>query len=123
RLVGVPIVQLHQTLQTEVYELMKKHVKDYEMMYEYMSSVLQYEDTAKLYVGGQSNLMIQPEFKDVSKIYQFYSMLEDEEEIIKLLANHDDGLQVTIGNENKVDAIKHFSLITSSYKIDGNQLG
>ncbi len=60
-------------------------------------------------------LFTQPEFKDVDKIYDFYTMLEDESEIVKLLAEYDDGLNVTIGNENKLDAIKDFSLITSNF--------
>lgn len=123
KLIGVPIISLQQKLQVEVYDLMRKHIKDHEEMFDYIASVIHYEDATKLYVGGQSNMMIQPEFKDVEKIYQFYTMLEDEEEMIKLLANHHDGIQVTIGHENKMDAIKHFSLITTSFKMDGNQLG
>jgi heat-inducible transcriptional repressor len=123
RLVNIPIVQIPYILQTEVYTLMKRHIQNYELMYDYMKSIIHYEDTAKLYVGGQSNMMTQPEFKDVSKIYEFYTMLEDEAEMIKLLANHPDGIQVTIGNENKVEAIKHFSLITTSYRLGDSQLG
>lgn len=123
RLVGVPIVKLPHTLQTEVYELLKKHIKEHELMYEYIQSIIRYDDTAKLYVGGQSNILMQPEFKDVEKIYEFYTMLEDEDEIIKLLTEQHDGLKVTIGNENKNEAIKNFSLITTPYKIGVNQLG
>lgn len=123
RLVGVPIVELPKTLQTEVYDLMKKHINNYEIMYEYVKQVILYEEPVKLYIGGQSNILMQPEFKDVDKIYDFYTMLEDESEIIKLLAEYDDGLNVTIGNENKLEAIKDFSLITSNFKIGMNQLG
>ncbi|MEI3606862.1 heat-inducible transcriptional repressor HrcA [Pseudogracilibacillus sp. SE30717A] len=123
RLVGVPIVNLAHTLKTEVYELMKKHIKEYKLMYEYIKSVIRYDEQAKLYVGGQSNILIQPEFKDVDKIYEFFTMLEDEAEIIKLLANQHDGLKVTIGNENEIEAIKNFTLITSTYKLGMNQLG
>src|SRR5690625_3780811 len=123
RLIDVPIVQLPYTLQTEVYELMKKHVKEYELMYEYIQSVIRYDEPPKLYVGGQSNILTQPEFKDVDKIYEFYSMLENETEIIKLLTEQHDGLKVTIGNENEMEAIKNFSLITSTYKLGVNQLG
>lgn len=123
RLIGVSIVELTYTLQTEVYALMKKHINEYELMYEYIQVLLRYDEPAKLYVGGQTNILTQPEFKDVKKIYDFYTLLENEEEIIKLLANHHDGLKVTIGNENKVEAIKNFSLITSPYKLGLNQLG
>src|SRR5699024_11561822 len=71
RLKGVPITDLGKKLRTEVYTLMKEHVKNHEIMYDYLKSVLQYEETAKLYIGGSSNIMMQPEFKDVSKIYEF----------------------------------------------------
>ena len=123
RLIDVPIMQLPYTLQTEVYDLMKKHIKEYELMYEYIKSVLTYDEPAKLYVGGQANILTQPEFKDIDKIYDFFTMLENETEIIKLLTNHHDGLRVTIGNENKMEAIKDFSLITSTYKLGTDQLG
>lgn len=123
RLVGVPIIQMTEALESEVFELMKKHVKNYEVMYEYMKSVICYDEPAKLYVGGQANLLTQPEFKDVNKVYDFYALLEDEEEIINLLSNQADGLHVTIGNENKIDAVKNFSLITSTYRLGRNQFG
>lgn len=123
RLVGVPIINLPHTLQTEVYELMKKHINNYELMYEYVKQVLLYEDPVKLYVGGQSNILTQPEFKDVDKLYDFFTMLEDESQLVKLLAEYDTGLKVTIGNENKLEAIKDFSLITSNFKLGMNQLG
>src|SRR5699024_1856917 len=58
-----------------------------------------------------------------SKIYEFYTMLENEEELISLLMNYQDGINVTIGNENQLDAIKHFRLITSPYKLGTNQIG
>lgn len=123
RLVGVPIVHLTHALETEVFALMKKHIKDYEVMYEYLKSVICYDEPAKLYVGGQSNLLTQPEFNDVEKIYDFYTFLENETEIINLLTNHQGGLKVTIGNENQVDAVKNFSLITTSYQLHKGQLG
>lgn len=123
RLIGIPIMELQYRLQSEVYALMQQHLKHHELIYSHISSVLQYENTGKLYVGGQSNMMRQPEFNDIDKIYQFYTMLEDEEEMIKLLKTDHDGLKITIGNENKVDAIKQFSLITTSYKMNGDQYG
>src|SRR5699024_11630758 len=64
---GVPITELGKKLRTEVYTLMKEHVKNHETMYDYIKSVLQYEATAKLYMVGSSNIMKKPEFKDVSK--------------------------------------------------------
>lgn len=88
-----------------------------------MRHVLDFEDSVKLFVGGQSKILTQPEFKDVDKIYGFYNMMENETELIDLLKNNRNGLTVTIGNENENEAIKHFSLITSAYTVGLNQLG
>lgn len=123
RLIGHPIVSLSQALQSEVYDLMKKHIYNYEVMYEYIKSVLKYEEPTKLYVSGETNILTQPEFKDVDKIYEFYTMLENEAEIIKLLGNKHQGIHVSIGRENEMEAIKDFSLITTAYTLGNDQLG
>src|SRR5690625_452603 len=123
RLQNVPLVQLPYTLQSEVYALMEKHIHNYEVMYDYIQTVLTYDDSTKIYVGGQSNILMQPEFKDVEKIYDFYTMLENEQLMINLLSKQSEGIQASIGNENEHEAIKHFSLITSSYKLNDNQTG
>jgi len=123
RLIDIPIIELPIALQTEVYDLMKKHIQNYEVMFEYIKSVISYEEPTKLFVSGETNILTQPEFKDVDKIYEFYTMLENEGEMIKLLGNQHKGIHVSIGQENKVEAIKDFSLITSTYSIGTNQLG
>src|SRR5690625_1836390 len=94
---------------------MQKHIKNYELMFKYIQSAFTYETTAKLYVGGQSNLLMQPEFQDVEKVYDFYTMLEDEEELIRLFCMNIDLLQVKIGNVYKVDTINQFNFITPYY--------
>lgn len=123
RLTGVPISKLTYALETEVYNLMKKHIKDYEIMYKYLKSVITYDEPIKLYMSGQSNLLTQPEFSDIEKVYEFFTFLEDEEELINLLLTNESGLKVKIGSENKVDAVKDFSLITTTYRLHSGQTG
>lgn len=123
RLSGVPIVQLLSILENEVYSLMKKHVKNYELMYEYCKAVLRYEQPVKLFVGGKSKLLTQPEFNDIDRVHSFYSMMENEAKIIELLKRKTNGLKVSIGTENKIDAINHLSLISNSYNIGFGRIG
>src|SRR5699024_6171810 len=81
------------------------------------------EPEAKLFVGGQSNLLTQPEFQNVHTIYEFLTMLENEEQLIELLQSKNEELTVTIGSENEMEAIKHLSLITSPFHIGLGQFG
>src|SRR5699024_11110252 len=73
--------------------------------------------------GGQTNLLTFPAFNDVNKIYSLYMMMENEDEMMKLLSNTSSGVKVTIGNENEREAMNHLSLITSSYNLGLNQMG
>ncbi|MEN1969348.1 heat-inducible transcriptional repressor HrcA [Lentibacillus sp. N15] len=123
RLYGVPIVRLPDKLNSEVMELMKLYVRDIDKSYDYLKAAFSNEHQAKLYIGGMANMLMQPEFKDIEKIRSFYSMMEREEEIANLLKAKTDGIKVTIGHENKVEAIQDLSLITATYHFGVEQMG
>ncbi|MFD2046116.1 heat-inducible transcriptional repressor HrcA [Ornithinibacillus salinisoli] len=123
RMQGVSLVHLPDVLNTEVFSLMKLYLTDFEKSYDYLKSAFFDEKPTKLYIGGKTNILMQPEFKDVDKIRSFYSMMENESEVVNLLKNPQHGIQVSIGHENKLDAIKDFSLITASYHLGDDQMG
>lgn len=123
RLAGVPILSLQEVIQDEVLHLMKRYVTDFERAYVYLSKVFSQDQPVKVYVGGKSNLLLQPEFRDVNKIHSFLSIMEDEQEIARLVQTSKEGIHVRIGQENDIDAIKDFSLITATYHVHGDQKG
>lgn len=78
----------------------------------------------RLYLGGTSELLTQPEFHDVEKVKDTLLMLEKEELIKDLLHAHmGDGLEVTIGQENEDSHFKDSSIITATYHLNGELLG
>ncbi|SFA70122.1 heat-inducible transcription repressor HrcA [Lentibacillus halodurans] len=123
RLYGVPIFKLYEKLNTEIVNLMDKYMTDFETSYDYLKAAFFSENPVKLYFGGKTNLLMQPEFNDIDKVRSFYSMIEEEDEIATLLKGATDGIKVTIGHENKVDAIKDCSLITATYEMNEEQMG
>ncbi|WP_042223410.1 heat-inducible transcriptional repressor HrcA [Oceanobacillus manasiensis] len=123
RLHDVPILKLQEIFNTEIAAMMKMYVEDFDRSYNYLKAAFLSDHPVKLYIGGKSNILRQPEFNDVDKIRSFFTMMDKEEEIISLLKHTDHGINVSIGKENEVDAIKDFSLITSSYQLGDGQLG
>ena len=123
RLKNVPLIHVSDKLITEVHELINRYINNSEKLFEYLKVALAHDDSVKLYVGGKSNMLTQPEFRDVEKVHSFFSMMEREDEIAELLKNKEEGLNVTIGNENTLEAIKNFSLITASYHLGKEQVG
>ncbi|WP_010650946.1 heat-inducible transcriptional repressor HrcA [Oceanobacillus massiliensis] len=123
RLKGVPIIRLQEVLDTEVAQLMKMYMNDSNRSFDYLKAIFVSDHPVKLYIGGKSNILMQPEFNDVDKIRSFFSMMEKEDEIASMLKNSKNGIEVSIGNENEVEAIKDLSLITASYHLGGNHMG
>lgn len=76
-----------------------------------------------LYMEGLSNIFDIPEYSDISKAKSFIEMLTQKEEITKKLIERDDGITVTIGDENEDSNLQDCSLITASYSVDGKLVG
>ncbi|TMN21008.1 heat-inducible transcriptional repressor HrcA [Lentibacillus cibarius] len=123
RLYGVPIYKLHEKLNSEVIHLMGSFVTDFEKSFDYLRAIFFTENPVKLYFGGKTNILMQPEFNDVEKVRSLYAMIEKEDELANLLKSDTDGISVSIGHENKADAIKECSLITATYELNEEQMG
>ena len=96
----------------------------YQKAMEIVSKALDSEKKERLYLGGTSQLMEQPEFHDVDKVKELLLMLEEDQLMKDILHAHlGDGLSVSIGQENKYSGIQDCSIITATYHLDGELLG
>lgn len=81
-------------------------------------------DRAKVYLGGTTQVLSQPEFRDVEKIKGLLSVLEEEKILQDMLdSSNTEGLLVTIGGENKYSEIQNCSMIQATYRVDGQIIG
>lgn len=77
----------------------------------------------ELYVDGLTNIFNTPEYNDVCKAKLFMEMLHRKEEFTKSLENRENGVIITIGDENEDVDMKECSLITATYHIEGKLVG
>lgn len=123
RLKGVALIELPNRLNEEVFSLLREHAEHYNDAFDYLRSALVNDKPAKLYVGGKTNMLMQPEFRDVDKIRSIMSMIEEERDIARLLKMNDQGMQMMIGHENPFNALQHCSIITANYYLGDQQIG
>lgn len=76
-----------------------------------------------LYMEGLTNIFSIPEFNDIDKVKMFLEMVNSKENMTKVLTNRDNGMIITIGNENAEEILPDCSLITATYHIDGKLIG
>lgn len=123
RLKGVPLFRLKEKLYGEVSDLLRKYSEDFETTYHFLQQALLEEQPVKLYVDGITNMMYQPEFKDIEKVQSLFSVMEQEEEVANLLRQSGKGIKVSIGQENELVEMQDCSLITATYTLDDSHIG
>ena len=76
-----------------------------------------------LYMEGLTNIFDIPEYNDLGRAKSFLNMLSQKEDFTRKLMEREDGIIVTIGEENADDIMQDCSLITATYHVDGKMVG
>ena len=78
----------------------------------------------QVYSGGASQLIEQPEFRNVEKVQDILNLLE-ERDILEsmLLSVMDAPIAVHIGTENRAKSLSDLSVVRAQFTVNGRQLG
>lgn len=76
-----------------------------------------------LYMDGLTNIFSLPEYNDLDKARMFLEMVNKKEDFTRTLINRENGVIITIGNENQDELMQDCSLITATYHVDGKMVG
>ncbi|GIN60402.1 heat-inducible transcription repressor HrcA [Robertmurraya siralis] len=123
RLTGVPLEELNGKIYKEVALVLRQHIRSYDSMFSSLVETLKIPTNEKLFFGGKTNMLSQPEFHDISKVKNLLTMIEHEEDMYDIIRKNPSGINVKIGKENGNSAMDDCSLITATYSIGTEQLG
>ncbi|MEA5074277.1 MAG: heat-inducible transcriptional repressor HrcA [Eubacterium aggregans] len=83
-------------------------------------------EASNVHAGGLTNLFSYPEFNNVDRIKNLVNIIEEKPLLANVLSQQNGqqkALRVTIGEENSDENMKEFSVITTTYEVDGHPLG
>ncbi|MDP4083454.1 MAG: heat-inducible transcriptional repressor HrcA [Bacillota bacterium] len=123
RLLDVPLDELNNKIYKEVASLLRQHIENVDLMMYTIAETFKMPINEKLFFGGKTNILSQPEFHDVKKIRALLNMIEQEERVSELIRKNSAGIHVKIGRENQNVAMEDCSLITATYSIGTEKLG
>jgi len=125
KLVGQPVHRLKEALRTEIFAELQRYSEQFEHAMNLFDQMISFKDEqAKIYLGGTTMILNQPEFRDVDKLKPLLDMFQQSHDIVRLLeGTQAPGLQVRIGQENTVETVRDCSLITATYAVDGHLIG
>lgn len=85
-----------------------------------------FQDASDVTAVGVTNLFNYPEFSDVDSIKNLVDVVQTKPLLAKVMMDNKDGnkiIHVSIGDENNNEQLKEFSIMTSTYEVDGNTMG
>lgn len=89
-----------------------------------IAQVLSADKKERIYLGGTTQLLMQPEFRDVERVKNILLVLEEDKVLYDLLhAEPGQNVVVKIGSENKFSGIQDCSMISATYKLNGQVIG
>ena len=89
---------------------------------EYASAVIDQSGRNQVFAAGQTQLLRQPEFQDLSRANELMSLLTDRKDSLPVL-DENTPMQILIGPENVNEALKEASVVVASYDIGENMRG
>jgi len=89
-------------------------------------SEAQAEDTDKLVVSGERNLLTVQDFSnDLGSLRRLFDLFEQKTQLMRLLdgSNRAEGVNIYIGGESQVVPFEELSVVSAPYQIDGQVVG
>lgn len=124
RLSGLSFDKIKTSVLREIQDNLLKDSWLFENAIEVLREALTIDKTDRVYLGGTTQLLNQPEFRDVDKVKGLLNILEQEKLLRDIMHVSDkDGISVRIGSENKYTGIQNCSVVQATYAIEGQVVG
>ena len=116
-IIGTPIDEVSAKLEFEIKPVIEKYVKQHEVLYNaFYNAFSDFTKEPHYKMTGTSNILMQPEFDNTSKIRDIIYKLENHE-MIESIKEEDDEIKIYIGSENEFD--KNVTIIKTKYVVNG----
>jgi heat-inducible transcriptional repressor len=87
------------------------------------------EDEVEIFTSGATNMLKYPELNDMEKVSELMGTFEEKKQLTELITSKSEvssnnrGIQVYIGSETTVEAMKDCSVVTATYELEEGVYG
>ncbi len=123
---GQPLEALTRTTISQLREELHRYGHLLEQALEFLSMELEPGQRQRIFLGGTTNILAQPEFRDLDKVRGLLNVLEQDDMVVDAVGNPGDqakGVSVSIGEEIKVREMHECSMVTATYRIGDRTVG
>jgi heat-inducible transcriptional repressor len=125
RMEGLTIDTITSKLINEIRRDLYQHINFLEDTFTLLGDSLA-EDERRVFLGGTTNILNQPEFGDIGKVKSLLALFEQHSLLANLLARPVagvDGVIIKIGTENILEEVQECSLVMATYCLGKEVVG
>lgn len=123
QLVGRPIREALQSLSGDFPLDLERTIRSPQAFLQLFGDMLSQAIQDKVFIGGSLNIMDFTTDSDLGDIKALYQLLDDPEEMHKIIGSANEGVFVQIGEENSDEILKPYSLVSTRYQIPMHGFG
>jgi heat-inducible transcriptional repressor len=121
---GQPVEALSRTAAGALQQELRRYGALLEQSLQFLGTKLEPGDHQRLYLGGTTNILSQPEFRDVAKVRSLLTLLEDDQVVSDLLVSDErEHPVIQIGEEIKIREMTDCSVVSAAYRLGDNVIG
>jgi heat-inducible transcriptional repressor len=118
RLCGLTLGEIKNSMEQRLKDDSTADPKLIKLFLDSRENLLNFPETEQLHLGGTTNIVDQPEFKDREKLKSLIELIEEKRLLAELVSAKGikNGITITIGKEIERGEMQSCSLVTSSYR-------
>jgi heat-inducible transcriptional repressor len=118
KLAGLTLGEIKDSIDLRLKEMSDADPKLIKLFLDSADNLLNLTDPDQMHVGGTTNIVDQPEFKDREKLRSLIEVLEEKKLLAELVSAKgiQEGISITIGKEIESGQMQSCSLVTSPYR-------
>lgn len=122
---GQPVQALSRTAIRALQAELQRYGALIDQALAFLGQRLEATGRQRIYLGGATNMLAQPEFRDVEKVRRLFSLLEQDEAMANILtAQKVDGAPgIAIGEEIQVQEMNDCSIVSTTYRLGDQVIG
>jgi heat-inducible transcriptional repressor len=123
---GQPVEALSRAAVRALEQELRRYGALLEQTLQFLGTSLEPGEKHRLYLGGTTHMLNQPEFRDVDKVRDLFTLLEDEQRIFDVLSGPTEAGErpaIQIGEEINVRELTECSIVSATYRLGGDVIG
>ncbi|MBN2057586.1 MAG: heat-inducible transcriptional repressor HrcA [Candidatus Saganbacteria bacterium] len=120
------ISSTYRSLHHSVDEVLHQTAKLLSHTLDYTTVVISHGTHQRIYSAGTSNLLHQPEFRNLAQMEKILELLEEEETLTELVEEYSaegEPINIKIGSENRFKPIRECSVVVRSFEVNDKPVG